>query len=146
MNEFWSDHVQGVMTLYLSRKLRFDDQFFEQYRQLFALNENADLQVLEIGCGPGALAESLRGWFPNAEITAIDRDGRFISFAKANIPGVDFREGTYRTNRILERTAPCTEARGHMPLPVCKKRAWLHCTLFGNNCGRNGILGKRFLI
>ena len=54
MNEFWSDHVQGVMTLYLSRKLRFDDQFFEQYRQLFALDENADLQVLEIGCGQGA--------------------------------------------------------------------------------------------
>lgn len=93
MNEFWSDHVQGVMTLYLSRKLRFDDQFFEQYRRLFALDKNADLQVLEIGCGPGALAESLRRWFPNAEITAIDRDSRFISFAKANIPGVDFREG-----------------------------------------------------
>ena len=93
MNEFWSDHVQGVMTLYLSRKLRFDDQFFEQYRRLFALDENADLQVLEIGCGPGALAESLRRWFPNAEITAIDRDSRFISFAKANIPRVVFREG-----------------------------------------------------
>ena len=93
MNEFWSDHVQGVMTLYLSRKLRFDDQFFEQYRQLFALNENADLQVLEIGCGPGALAESLRRWFPNAEITAIDRDSRFISFAKGNSLGGDFREG-----------------------------------------------------
>ena len=93
MNEFWSDHVQGVMTLYLSRKLRFDDQFFEQYRQLFALDENADLQVLEIGCGPGALAESLHRWFPHAEITAIDRDSRFISFAKSNIPGIDLREG-----------------------------------------------------
>ena len=31
MNNIWSEHVQGVMTLYLSRKLRFDDHFFEQY-------------------------------------------------------------------------------------------------------------------
>ena len=32
MNSIWSDNVQGIQTLYLSRKLRFDDVFFEQYR------------------------------------------------------------------------------------------------------------------
>ena len=31
MNNFWSDNVQGVMTLYLGRKLRFHDPFSEQY-------------------------------------------------------------------------------------------------------------------
>ena len=31
MNSVWSDNVQGIQTLYLSRKLRFDDVFFEQY-------------------------------------------------------------------------------------------------------------------
>lgn len=50
------------------------------------------MKILEIGCGPGALAESLHRWYPKAHITAIDRDSRFISFAKENIPGIDFRE------------------------------------------------------
>lgn len=93
MNEFWSDNVQGVMTLYLSRKLRFHDQFLEQYKRLFDLDENTNLRILEIGCGPGALAESLHRWFPRAEITATDRDSRFIAFAASNIHGIDFREG-----------------------------------------------------
>ena len=79
MNNFWSENVQGVRTLYLSRKLRFHDRFFGQYKRIFNLDENADIRILEIGCGPGALAESLHRWFPKAEITAIDRDSRFIS-------------------------------------------------------------------
>lgn len=93
MNTVWSEHVQGIMTLYLSRKLRFDDMFFEQYKNSFHLDRNAGLRILEIGCGPGALAESMHRWYPNAHITAIDRDSNFISFAKANIAGIDFSEG-----------------------------------------------------
>ena len=93
MNNFWSEHVQGVMTLYLSRRLRFHDRFMAQYRRLFRLDENAEIKILEIGCGPGALAEALRGWYPRAQITAIDRDSRFIAFAKENIPGIAFTEG-----------------------------------------------------
>lgn len=93
MNNIWSDHVQGIMTLYLSRKLRFDDIFFTQYEKLFNLDHNRDLKILEIGCGPGALAESLHRWYPKAQITAIDRDSIFISFARDNISGVRFLEG-----------------------------------------------------
>ena len=74
MNNFWSDDVQGIMTLYLSRKLRFHDQYSKQYKQIFELSENEELKILEIDCGPGALAESLHRWFPHAQITAIDRD------------------------------------------------------------------------
>ena len=93
MNNVWSEHVQGIMTLYLSRKLRFDDVFFEQYNRVFHLDTEADLKILEIGCGPGALAESLHRWYPKAEITAIDRDSNFISFAQDKIAGVTFMEG-----------------------------------------------------
>ena len=93
MNRIWSEEVQGVMTLYLSRKLRFNDIFCDRYKKLFALDEKADLRILEIGCGPGALAESLKRWYPNARITAVDRDSNFITFAKSNIPGIDFTEG-----------------------------------------------------
>ena len=85
MNSIWSDHVQGVMTLYLSRKLRFDDQFFAQYDQIFSLDHNKELRILEIGCGPGALSEALHRWYPKAKITAIDRDSNFIAFARNNI-------------------------------------------------------------
>ena len=74
MNNFWSENIQGVRTLYLSRKLRFHDRFFGQYKRIFNLDENADIRILEIGCGPGALAESLHRWFPKAEITAVDTD------------------------------------------------------------------------
>ncbi len=81
------------MTLYLSRKLRFDAVFFEQYKKSFDLDENLNIKILEIGCGPGALAESLHRWYPKAQITAIDRDSNFISFAKENITGIEFREG-----------------------------------------------------
>ncbi len=93
MSNIWSENVQGIMTLYLSRKLRFDDMFFEQYKKSFDLNENVDIKILEIGCGPGAMAESLHRWYPKAQITAIDRDSNFISFAKEKITGIEFIEG-----------------------------------------------------
>ena len=93
MNNVWSENIQGVMTLYLSRKLRFDDLFFPQYRAVFGLDENAGPDILEVGCGPGALARSLRRWYPKAHITAVDRDSRFIAFAKENVEGVRFLEG-----------------------------------------------------
>ena len=93
MNTIWSDHIQGVMTLYLSRKLRFHDIFAERYKKIFRLDEQRPLRILEIGCGPGALAESLHRWYPNAQITAIDRDSRFIGFARHTVTGVHFVEG-----------------------------------------------------
>ena len=82
MNTIWSENVQGIKTLYLTRQLRFDDLFYSQYEKLFGLDKNASLKILEIGCGPGALSQALHRWYPNAQITAIDRDSNFISFAK----------------------------------------------------------------
>ena len=93
MNTIWSENVQGIMTLYLSRKLRFDDLFFANYKDLFDIDQTKPLKILEIGCGPGALAEALHRWYPNARIIGIDRDSKFIEFAKNNIKGVSFMEG-----------------------------------------------------
>ncbi len=93
MNEIWSKYIQGIKTLYSSRKLRFDDIFSEQYKSFFDFDENKPIKILEVGCGPGALAEALHRWYPLAEITAIDRDSNFISYAKENIHGVKFVEG-----------------------------------------------------
>jgi ubiquinone/menaquinone biosynthesis C-methylase UbiE len=93
MNNIWSRYVQGTNTLYYSRKLRFDDMFAEQYKALFALDNREKLKILEIGCGPGALAGALHRWYPNAEITAVDRDSEFIKFAKEHEKGINFIEG-----------------------------------------------------
>ena len=93
MNTVWSDNVQGIMTLYLSRKLRFDDMFFKEYKDIFDIDQKKKLKILEIGCGPGALAEALHRWYPNADIIGIDRDTKFIEFASKNIEGVSFMEG-----------------------------------------------------
>lgn len=93
MNTIWSDNIQGIQTLYLSRKLRFDDFFQRQYDALFSLDKNRKIKILEIGCGPGALADALHRWYPNAEIVAIDRDSNFIQYAKEHISGVKFMEG-----------------------------------------------------
>ncbi len=93
MNTIWSDYIQGVQTLYLSRNLRFHDRFSGRYLPLFQLDASAPLRILEIGCGPGSLAASLRRWYPSAAITALDRDSRFIGFARERIPEVSFLEG-----------------------------------------------------
>ncbi len=93
MNIVWSKYIQGINTLYCTRKLRFHDMFQEQYKTIFALNSERPLKILEIGCGPGALAEALLRWYPDCEITAVDRDSEFINFAKKNISGINFVEG-----------------------------------------------------
>ena len=92
MENIWSEKIQGCMTLYTSRKLRFHDRFRHRYMPLFAL-EDGPLRILEVGCGPGALAGSLRRWYPAAEITGVDRDREFIRFAREHVPGVEFLEG-----------------------------------------------------
>lgn len=92
MENLWSDYIQGPLTLYTSRRLRFRDRFREGYTSLFAL-EDRSLRILEIGCGPGALAEALRRWYPRAEITGLDRDTNFLDFARTRAPGVTFLAG-----------------------------------------------------
>ena len=93
MNEIWSKSIQGADTLYYSRRLRFADRFHSAYEAGFggAIAERA--RILEIGCGPGALAEALRRWYPSTEIVGIDRDSGFIDYAARRVGGVSFMEG-----------------------------------------------------
>ena len=93
MNTVWSQQIQGCMTLFSSRRLRFQDRFRDRFLPLFALPRDKPLDILEIGCGPGALAESLHRWYPLARVSALDRDTGFLRFAREHVPGVEFLEG-----------------------------------------------------
>ncbi len=90
MNTAWSNMVQSTSCLYTSRRLRFADRFKDQYTRIFDISHDA--KILEIGCGPGALCESLVRWYPMASVYGIDLDSNFIEFAKRNISGPIFSE------------------------------------------------------
>ena len=90
MNTIWSDNIQNIGTLYHSRTLRFADTYKEAFQNAFCIGKNAG--ILEIGCGPGALTQSLARWYPDAAITGIDRDSAFIQFAAQKAPQLKFME------------------------------------------------------
>lgn len=91
MNTIWSTYVQGIGTLYNTRLLRFSDFFQRKYREVFGIDDKK--RILEIGCGPGALAESLARWYPSAQVFGVDRDSNFIAFAKQQNPLIQYAEG-----------------------------------------------------
>lgn len=90
MNTIWSDYVQNIGTLYLSRMLRFSDEYKEIYMGAFDIAGRK--RILEIGCGPGALTQALARWYPDAEVMGTDRDSAFIRFAAEQAPGIRFME------------------------------------------------------
>ena len=90
MNNIWSTYIQKIDTLYSSRTLRFSDLFKEKYTSFFEI-ENGK-KILEIGCGPGALSQALRRWYPDSEVIGTDRDTAFIEFAKKQAPHITFTE------------------------------------------------------
>ena len=91
MNTIWSTYIQNIGTLYFSRSLRFSDYFKEKYKKAFELEDKRN--ILEIGCGPGALAESLSRWYPYSQVCGIDRDSNFIEFARGKNSTMEFLEG-----------------------------------------------------
>ncbi len=90
MNTLWSTFVQGEEVLYQSRTLRFSDLFQEKYTKAFQIDDKK--RILEIGCGPGALSDSLARWYPKATVIGTDRDTNFIRFAKEKAPHITFLE------------------------------------------------------
>ena len=91
MNTIWSTYIQNIGTLYFSRSLRFSDYFKEKYKKFFEIEDKRN--ILEIGCGPGALAESLSRWYPCSQVCGIDRDSNFIEFARGKNSTMEFLEG-----------------------------------------------------
>lgn len=91
LSTLWSTRMQSPELLYETRSMRFADVFKENYTKVFSMDDRK--KILEIGCGPGALAESLSRWYPEAEITGLDRNTNFIEYAKDRNQVIKYIEG-----------------------------------------------------
>ena len=58
-----------------------------------AAGVRAGMSVLDVGCGPGALAVELAGRVGEDNVAAIDPNPEFAAACRACIPGADVREG-----------------------------------------------------
>ena len=58
-----------------------------------AAGVRAGMRVLDVGCGPGALAVELAGRVGEDNVAAIDPTPHFVAACRARIPGADVREG-----------------------------------------------------
>src|ERR671937_174383 len=58
-----------------------------------AAGVRAGMRVLDVGCGPGALAVELAGRVGEDNVAAIDPAPLFAAACRARIPGADVREG-----------------------------------------------------
>ncbi len=80
MNIIWSKYVQGVKTLYFSRRLRFHDMFAEQYQALFDLSKDkqrkfwksAAVRVLwQVLFTVGTRTPKLPGWIVTVHLSSL---------------------------------------------------------------------------
>jgi SAM-dependent methyltransferase len=58
-----------------------------------AAGVRAGMRVLDVGCGPGALAVELASRVGEENVAAIDPAPQFVTSCRARIPGADVREG-----------------------------------------------------
>ena len=58
-----------------------------------AAGVRAGMRVIDVGCGPGALAVELAGRVGEDNVAAIDPAPQFAAACRARIPGADVREG-----------------------------------------------------
>jgi ubiquinone/menaquinone biosynthesis C-methylase UbiE len=92
-NTIWSEGIQGILNLDLSREVRFRDDRKELYLNLLGLKEG--MTIVDIGCGPGTLTRKIAKWLEEAEIIGIDRDTKFIDFAKSKAVEQNLRNIVY---------------------------------------------------
>lgn len=91
MNTQWSDSIQTPAELYGSRALRFRDDNAQVWLTAMGVAQGSD--VLDVGCGSGALLHQMKRLRPDIRATGLDRDDGSIAFAreKAAALGVDCR-------------------------------------------------------
>ena len=80
MNTHWSQYVQTPDMLYRSRAVRFHDRNRDLW--LEAIGAKGDMDILEIGCGPGLFTHRVKQYLPDARVTGLDLDDGFIAYSR----------------------------------------------------------------
>ncbi|QIB26714.1 class I SAM-dependent methyltransferase [Caloranaerobacter azorensis] len=97
VNNVWSKKIQGILTLDLSREVRFRDDRKDLFLQLLGLKPG--MTVVDVGCGPGTLTRKLAKWLgKESKIIGVDFDTDFIKYAREkavelNLKNVIYYEG-----------------------------------------------------
>ncbi|MDD1724252.1 MAG: hypothetical protein LUQ07_03890 [Methanospirillum sp.] len=68
---FWSRFIQTAETLYLTRSLRFRDEYRDQLLESMSLTDG--MHILEAGCGPGLLCHRPGEWLPQSRFNVFSR-------------------------------------------------------------------------
>lgn len=77
----WSEKIQGIQTLDLSRENRFKDDKKDLILDILKIEKG--MKIVDIGCGPGTVTRKIAKWIgKDIEIIGIDRDENFINYAK----------------------------------------------------------------
>ena len=91
-------HISGAMAEFTAAVEHYD-RFMGRYATGLAptfadaAGVRAGMRVLDVGCGPGALAVELAGRVGEDNVAAIDPAPQFAAACRARIPGADVREG-----------------------------------------------------
>ena len=71
--------------------------------RLIPFNHDQRLRVLDLGCGPGLLAEQILDGFANAELTALDLTSEMLEACRTRLGGrarVEYRSADFRTDEL----------------------------------------------
>src|SRR6266542_3481800 len=85
----------------MQRLIPFYDEQRDIMLSLMPLNRDAQLRVLDLGCGPGMMAARILLEFPHAELTLVDLTSEMIDACRvrlAHIDRVKYRVSDFRTD------------------------------------------------
>lgn len=81
-NMVWSEQIQGILNLDLSREIRFRDDRSELFLNILGIKSG--MTEVDVGCGPGILTRKLAKWVgQSSSIIGVDRDTNFINYARS---------------------------------------------------------------
>lgn len=98
----WFERWEAMQNCYIPHRLsRFDLML-----QLASLPRNGDVEILDLGCGPGSLAFRAVRYYPNAHIVAVDFDPILLTMgqkeAEKTTHRIDFVQADIRRAKFWQ--------------------------------------------
>lgn len=90
---------------------RFSVPLAPRFADFAAVAVDADLRVVDVGCGPGALTAELKSRVGAANLAAVDPSDTFVAAAQQRHPEVDVRRATAEDLPFDDATFDCALAQ-----------------------------------